>query len=135
MKSPIAASLALLLLAGCETLPGEPVTLTGEFGGPHVGLVLQGGLGDLEYDCASGTIDQAVIPAKDGSFRVTGTHRAGQGGPVRVGQIFRSQRATYAGSVDKDKNNMTLTVTLEDRTVLGPFNLVRGAVPQITRCL
>jgi hypothetical protein len=30
---------------------------------------------------------------------------------------------------------MTMTVTIEDGEVLGPFDLTLGAPPQITRCL
>lgn len=125
--------LAVVALAGCAALPQGPTHLSGQWGGPHVGLVLEGGIGALEYDCASGTIDTVVVPARDGRFTATGTHRPGQGGPVRVGQIFTSHRATYAGTVIKD--DMTLTVTVENGTVLGPFTLRRDVPPQIVRCL
>lgn len=127
-----AIMLAGLLLAACGTLPGEPVTLSGAWGGKHIGLVLEGAIGTIEYDCASGTIDEPIM-AQDGPFTARGTHRADQGGPIRVGQIFRNHRATYSGTVEKDR--MTLNVAVEDGTKLGPFTLVRGAVPQITRCL
>lgn len=126
-------ALIILPLAACASLALESPTLSGHWGGPHIGLVMEGAIAQVAYDCASGTIDESIIPAKDGSFTARGTHRAGQGGPVRVGQIFRSQRATFSGKVDDD--NMTLTATLEDGTVLGPFQLVRGAQPQIMRCL
>jgi hypothetical protein len=111
--------------------------LGGSWGGEHVGLVLEGGIGTLEYDCASGTIDGVIVPAKDGRFSAKGTHRTGQGGPVRVGQIFRATRATYSGTVKKLKKiqEMTLNVKLEDGTLLGPFILRLGAEPQILRCL
>ena len=33
--------------------------LSGQWGGPHISLLLEGGLGTIEYDCASGTIDTA----------------------------------------------------------------------------
>lgn len=122
----------LLFLGACSTLDSRPMFLSGEWGGPHVGLVLEGGLGKVEYDCASGTIDGAIA-AGDGPFSASGTHRTGQGGPVRVGQIFHSQRATYQGEVAGDV--MTFALRLEDGSTLGPFRLVRGAVPQITRCL
>ena len=95
--------------------------------------MLEGGLGTIEYDCASGTIDTPVIPAPDGSFAATGTHRTGQGGPIRVGQIFTSDQATYAGKIEKD--HMTLSVRLEDGTMIGPFSLDRGDPGQLTRCL
>jgi len=130
MKGLVA--IPLLALAGCAALDQGPTTLAGEWGGPHIGLILEGGLGTVEYDCASGTIDQA-IPFADGPFTVAGTHRTGQGGPVRVGQIFTSQRATYTG--EHVKGDITLSVKLEDGEALGPFTLKQGAPPQITRCL
>lgn len=109
-----------------------PTTLAGQWGGPGIGLVLEGGLGTVEYDCAAGTIDQP-IPSADGPFTVSGTHRAGASGPVRVGQIFTSQRATYSGT--STKGDMTLTVKLEDGNELGPFTLKQGVPPTINRCL
>ncbi len=125
--------LALLLVAACESLPKAQRHLFGQWGGPHAGLSLEGGIGTIEYDCATGTIDTAILPGPDGSFNATGTHRPGQGGPLRVGQIFTSHRATYAGTVAGDQ--MTLSVRLEDGTALGPFTLTRGAQPLLTRCL
>ena len=122
----------LLALAGCATLGQGPTTLSGQWGGPGINLVLEGGLGTVEYDCASGTIDQ-TIPAAGSSFSVTGTHRTGQAGPVRVGQIFRSQRATYSGTAVE--GDMTLLVKLEDGTELGPFTLKQSVPGQINRCL
>ena len=122
----------LLLLASCSALGQGPQTLAGQWGGTGIRLVLEGGLGNVEYDCASGTIDQA-IPSADGPFSVEGTYRTGQAGPVRVGQIFMAQRATYSGT--NAKGEMTLNVKLEDGEMLGPFNLKQGAPPQINRCL
>jgi len=120
-------------ISACAMLPQPPPYLAGQWGGPHVSLMLEGGLGTLEYDCASGTIDTAVSPGPDGHFTATGTHRPGQGGPIRVGQIFVSYRATYSGTVEKD--SMTLGGRLEDGTILGPFSLTRGSQGQLTRCL
>ena len=121
-----------LLVAGCESYQ-KPPNLTGLWGGPHAGIVLRGGLGDTQFDCAAGTIDAPVIPAADGAFSVPGTYRAGSNGPVRVGQFFRSQKATYSGQV-VDKV-MTLNVALEDdQSTLGPFTLTEGVPPEVTRC-
>lgn len=124
---------ALLALSACESMSQAPTALSGQWGAPSVGLVLAGGLGKLEYDCAFGTIDEPVIPAPDGRFTVAGTHVPGQGGPIRVGQIFTTHRATYQGRVSGAV--MTLTATLDNGTVLGPYTLTRGAEPQIVRCL
>jgi hypothetical protein len=122
-----------LLLMVSQPLGAKPPHLTGAWGGPHAGISLKGGLAEVRFDCASGTIDAPVYPSKDGSFEVRGTYRAGAPGPVRVGQIFRSQPATYTGRVRKQA--MSLSVNLEDGTVVGPFTLAQGAAPQITRCL
>jgi len=107
--------------------------LAGIWGGPHVAVAFQGGMAEVQFDCASGSIDMLVYPAKDGSFSAKGVYHAGSPGPVRVGQIFVSQEATYSGSVVKEQ--MTLNVELEDGTLVGPFNLIQGAAPQIRRCV
>jgi hypothetical protein len=133
MRALLVLLAALAGLSACAALPQGPTNLGGQWGGPHISLLLEGGLGTVEYDCASGTIDTVIYPARDGHFTATGTHRPGQGGPVRVGQIFKSYRATYSGTVEKDQ--MTLSAKLEDGTTIGPFSLVRGAQGQLTRCL
>lgn len=122
-----------LVLAACAALPERSGHVTGSWGGPHVGLVAEGAISRLEYDCASGTIDGVVAPGPDGRFEAKGTHIPGQGGPVRVGEIFKSYRADYSGTVRGDV--MELTGVLENGVVIGPYTLQRGAEPQIFRCL
>jgi hypothetical protein len=121
----------VILASGCATLEGKPTHLIGVWGGPHAGIQFQGGLADVQFDCASGTIDEPL--GLEGKFLVKGTYRTGAAGPIRVGQIFRSQPATYSGEVVKTV--MTLNVMLEDGTALGPFTLTQGAAPELTRCL
>jgi hypothetical protein len=123
--------LPLLALTGCTAFDQGPMALKGTFGGPHIAVDLEGGLGTVQFDCAAGTIDQPIISG--GQFTAPGTYRPGQGGPVRVGQIFVTKRATYSGTATK--TSMTLTVTIEDGEVLGPFDLTLGAPAQLTRCL
>lgn len=131
MRIWLAAGTVLLSLGSAAL--AKSANLSGLWGGPHVGIAFQGGLADVRFDCASGTVDVPVYPAKDGAFEARGTYRQGAPGPVRVGQIFRSQPASYSGRVSKDA--MTLNVMLEDGTMVGPFTLTRGAPPQLTRCL
>ncbi len=122
-----------ILVSGCATLQGKPNHLIGVWGGPHAGIEFQGGLADIQFDCASGTIDEPIMLAAAGKFLVKGTYRAGTPGPIRVGQIFKSQPARYSGEIVE--HVMTLNVALEDGTALGPFTMTEGAVPQLTRCL
>lgn len=124
---------AVLVASSCATLDAKPAYLVGAWGGPHAAITFEGGLASVEFDCAAGSIDGPVYPAKDGSFTAKGSLRTGTGGPVRVGQIFKSQRASYSGQVVKTV--MTLRVTTEDGTAMGPFTLTQGAAPLLTRCL
>lgn len=121
-----------LMLAGCVSLPSANLPLSGPWGGTHVGLVLEGSGGRLEYDCASGTIGP-IVPRRDGSFEVDGTHTPAAGGPERVGQVRPTYPTHFRGSVHGDR--MTLTGQLQNGVVLGPFELRRGAAPNIFRCL
>ena len=125
------ALLPLIALTGCTAFDQGPMALKGMWGGPHIGVDLEGGLGSVQFDCAAGSIDQPIISG--GSFSVPGPYREGAAGPVRVGQIFTAKRATYSGTATK--TTMTMSVTLEDGEVLGPFDLALGAPPQVTRCL
>ena len=122
---------ASVLVSGCATLQGKPEHLVGLWGGPHAAVEFEGGLAEVQFDCASGTFDDPI--GLKGKFLVKGTYRTGAPGPVRVGQIFKSQPARYSGEVVK--HVMTLNVALEDGTALGPFTLTEGAPPQLTRCL
>lgn len=125
-------AIALLAVAACATTTG-PQPVAGSWGGPHVGLVFEGGIGKLDYDCASGSIDQPIIPGAGGRFEAEGTHIRGHGGPVRVDEKFVPRRAHYRGRVQHGV--MELEATLDDNTVIGPFTLRQGARPQIFRCL
>ena len=122
---------ALASLAACASMPNKPVFLTGQWGGQGIDMLVEGGLAQVQFDCAAGTIDANM--AATGAFSAPGTYRPGQGGPVRVGQIFISKRAVYSGTVTEDQ--MTLAVRVEDGTNVGPFSLTRGARGQIRRCL
>ena len=131
-KSRLLLAAFALALAGCETIMPGLQPKSGSWGGQNIAVVLEGGSGTVDFDCASGTIDEAIFPGDGGVFSVKGTYRTGQSGPIKVGQIFRSQAATYAGTIVKE--NMTLSVSLEDGTEVGPFTLREGAPPQINRC-
>ena len=94
-------AVAALSVSSCATPGNASDHLIGIWGGPHAGLSMQGGLADVQFDCASGTIDDPVYPAADGTFSVKGTYRTGAPGPIKVGQFFKSQNAMYSGQVTK----------------------------------
>lgn len=128
-------ALVLTLLgatATCGSSPTGPVA-HGGWGGQHVGMVVSDAGATIEYDCARGTIDQALLAA-DGMFTAIGTHIREHGGPVREGEIADKHPARYDGRTDG--KTMTLEVTLTDSGErLGTFTLQRGASPSVLKCL
>lgn len=127
------AAAALLLLAGCASVPVANAPLTGSWGGTHVGLLLTEQGGTVDYDCAVGLIEGSLLPAPDGSFTGVGTHTPAAGGPDRIGEVRPSYRARYQGQVRSDR--MTLIVRVENGVVIGPYQLRKGAEPILFRCL
>lgn len=131
------AALPLMLLAAamCSTQPTGPIP-AGEWGGQHIGLVVLAGGGGatIEYDCASGTIDEPLTVDSRGDFTAIGTHTRGHGGPAMVGEIPDRHPARYTGSTDG--KSMTLNVTLTDSgQAIGTYTLTRGASPAVLKCL
>ena len=133
-QRPLLTILAVAV-AACRTggeSVGEPIT--GAWGGTHVGLVLKADGGTLEYDCASGSIDEPLRLDRAGAFTAIGTHVPGNGGPEIEGQQPPRLPAHYSGMVRRER--MTLRVRIPSTGVeIGPLTLRRGAEPILFRCL
>ena len=76
--------------------------MTGQWGGAHIGLVLDPSGGRIDYDCASGTVGP-IVPGPDGRFSVAGTHTPGHGGPVREGEVLPTYEANFIGRISGDR--------------------------------
>ena len=136
MKHRFGATPLLLLLLGasanCRGSLTGPVN-PGDWGGEHIGLVVAASGATIEYDCATGTIDEPLV-ATDGAFSAVGTHTPGHGGPIRQDEIPDKHPARYEGLIDGE--TMTLDVTLSDSgEKLGRYTLVRGRPAQVLKCL
>ena len=116
--------------AGIGVAAGAP--LTGAWGGRSVSLSLTASGGTVEYDCAHGTIDGALVPDDDGAVRATGMHIREHGGPVRDGEPVDSSPAIYLGSVRAGVLSLRVIVGAD---TLGPFVVERGAPAQLFKCL
>ena len=129
-------SLLLLALLGplaCMD-PEMPAPVLGEWGGEHLGLIATVQGAELEFDCATGRISEAITPDWSGRFSVAGFHSPGHGGPIREDQVSVEFPARFDGTVRGDL--MTISITLPDwATTLGPFTLLRGASPRVFKCL
>lgn len=122
-----------LLIAACTAVSQPTGPVTGAWGGPHIGLVLDASGGTIEYDCAAGRLTEPLIPQPSGEFEVQGTHTPGHGGPAIEGEVLPTYRARFTGRVRGDR--MTMAGRVENGVPLGPFTLRRGAEPGILRCL
>jgi hypothetical protein len=127
------AVVAVLAVAGCATAPDSHMGALGQWGGRHVGLTVTEAGGTLDYDCAAGTIDQPLVPARNGHFVARGTHTPDWGGPARSGETLPAYAASYSGSIVGDR--MVLRVKVATGVEIGPLTLRRGAEPTIFRCL
>jgi hypothetical protein len=106
---------------------------TGTWGGEHIGLEVTEQGGQVEYDCAHGTIDEKVVADDRGRFDLRGTHVREHGGPVRKDETADTHPARFAGEIKGD--TMTLTVTETDtKVVVGTFTLVYGQKPHVVKC-
>jgi hypothetical protein len=135
VRKPVSALTIVVGLAAvdCTTNP-TPFIAQGPWGGPHVSMDVTSDGARLEYDCATGVIEEPLRPDDGGRFRATGTHTPGHGGPIREGEILPALRARYDGHFKGEQ--MSLRVTLTDSGVdVGTFELRRGSTGLLVRCL
>ena len=129
----LVAALLLIAAGPCAKDLAGPLSQS-EWGGEHIGLTVSPSGGAIEYDCASGTIDQPIVAGSSGNFIAQGTHTKGHGGPMMQGEIPDRHPARYDGWTDGE--TMRLTVTLTDAgEKMGSFTLTRGQSPRVFRCL
>lgn len=124
----------VLLLAACApgSLIGTGEPVTGDWGGDHIALSLTSAGGSVEYDCAHGGLFEPIRPDARGVFEAAGVHVREHGGPVREDERPDSIPALYTGTVRG--NRMTVRVFAAADT-LGPYQLERGTVPRVLKCL
>jgi len=119
--------LAPLLFAGTT----KPEPLAGSWAGDGIALEISPEEIRVEYDCAHGTIDGAIVPDRRGRFTLGGTHGQEHGGPVRQREDRAAGRARYVGRVRG--TTMTLTVTADGEKI-GTFTLEKGREPSLVKC-
>lgn len=104
----------------------------GVWGGAHIRLEVKDGGAEIEFDCAHGTIEQAIALDVEGRFDVKGNYFVQHAGPVRRGEE-NGRPAHYTGKIEGD--TMTLTATLTDNSdTVGPFTLTRGSRGNVFKC-
>lgn len=123
----------------------------GIWGGQHISLIVRDNNSRLEFDCASGVIQQPLTLSEQKRFSVQGYYKAQKGGAVipdgefeelnnqnvssSTQQVTEKDEATvlYEGHIQG--KTMTLKVTfIKTKEVIGNFSLVKGTEPQLTKC-
>lgn|SRR5258708_30702744 len=125
----VAFGAALLFLEACGSHGPVDVPL-GRWGGDRVELLVASNSATVTFCCATGSIDQALVPDASGRFDAVGTY-AFQGGPIPVGGN-PSVPAHYSGAVDG--STMILQVATPS-AMLGPFTLIFGRAGLLQDCI
>ena len=123
-----------LFLAACGGNSVQPGTkIEGLWGAEHLELLADRYGAHLEYDCASGTIDSALVLDANGEFDLLGTHTLG-GGPVNLDDPPNARPARFQGRFQGKRLELTVILT-DTGDVIGPYILIRGEPGLLYRCL
>ncbi len=116
-----------------STVSSTPLT-KGTWGGPSLSMNVGSGGISLEYDCASGTMDQPVNVDSAGNFTATGSYTQEHGGPSQQDEVLPTYPVNYNGQISG--NSMSLTVTRSDvKQDFGTYQLTYGQTGSVFKCL
>ncbi len=105
----------------------------GTWGGNHVSLEITSDGGNIEFDCAHGSIQEKVKLDQKGRFSVKGTYAEEHGGPERQPGNENSHSVLYSGQIKGEK--MKLTIQRSDtKKLVGTYTLTRGQEAFIVKC-
>jgi hypothetical protein len=111
----------------------KPTDLTGSWGGLHLAMSVTTTGASLEFDCAHGEFDKPLRRDTRGRFSVRGTYMQERGGPVRSGEVRKSQAAVYTGTIKGTR--MTISVRLADTDHrIGTFSVGRDQPARLFKC-
>ncbi|HVF42533.1 MAG TPA: hypothetical protein VM936_05965 [Pyrinomonadaceae bacterium] len=119
-------------LKNSEAAKGERLA-PGAWGGNHIRMEVSEAGATVEFDCARGRIDRALVLDSEGRFDLKAAYTVERGGPVRRDAPPPTRPARYEGRVSGD--TLTLTVTLTDTDEdAGTFTLTRGSEGRVFKC-
>ena len=135
LTGAFAVLLALGALGQGAPADGKPDRVAaGRWGGLGISMEVAEKGATLDYDCAHGTIDEAILLDAEGRFEVKGLHFRERGGPAREGQEPKGQPVRYSGKVEG--KTMTLTIKgLDKDEPIGMHTLGLGKPARIRKCL
>jgi hypothetical protein len=105
---------------------------TGAWGGQDIRLEVTDNGANIQFACATATIDEPVTLNSEGGFDVKGKFKAQRPGPTRAGED-NSVAAHFVGHL-KDQE-LTLTISnLETKETIGTFIMTLGGAARVKRC-
>lgn len=120
---------------------GRPVP-AGTWGGQHIEMEITEQGAYVEFDCAHGTIAEALRLDGEGRFDGKGTYVQERPGPQREGDEREGRPVRYRGRVDGKTMTLTVTPAQADRGAgdgeaqsLGRFTLALGRPAVLRKCL
>jgi hypothetical protein len=119
----------LMALWLAVVVPAGPTVI---WGGDHVRMDVTTSGAELEFDCATGTITDA-LPETEGTFSLKGTFTPERGGPARDGDTSRTVDANYSGTIKNDTMTLRVVVGAKDQEA-AKYVLVRGREGRLMKC-
>jgi hypothetical protein len=107
---------------------------TGTWGGEHIALNVSESGAHLEFDCASGDINEPLTFDHLGQLAVDGVFTREHGGPIRSDEQPERKPAHYSGKIDGETMTLDIKLIESDETV-GTYTLSYGAEPRVRKCL
>ena len=109
-----------------------PAAQTAIWGGDHVRMEVTRSGADLEFDCATGTITEAM-PETEGTFSLKGTFTPERGGPSRDANSSRAVDANYSGTINNDTMTLRVVIGGKDQEA-AKYVLVKGHEGRLMKC-
>jgi hypothetical protein len=127
--------IGMIIMAASETgAASRPRMLSGTWGGDRMILTMDAKGGQIDMDCANGTITGKIIPNAKGNFTARGTFDQERGGPTLAEDfVNKGKPAIYRGQVIG--KTIKLTITQDGVTQPTSYTLRQGERPRLVRCL
>jgi hypothetical protein len=106
---------------------------TGVWGGDHIRAEVTDKGAEIEFDCAHGTIAEALVPDGKGGFDVSGKFAPQHGGPVRNNEDSKGISVRYVGRVQDSELTLTI-INTDTKETIGEFTLTHGNEGRIRKC-
>ena len=129
----LAVAIACAPAGGLSDPAARARAAVGSWGGEHVRLEATASGGEIEFDCAHGVLDEPIAPDEDGRFAAKGLYTREHSGPIRPGLEPRAEPASYAGTIDRGRMTLRVTVAGSSEPV-GTYTLTLGGAAKVRKC-